>query len=352
MTNLPSHTKLLCQSDRFFALLMVVGIFVVIAIWLFEEYFEVIQVYDRYGYAGSIFASLVCLALTLKFQKAHTAKLLLFLYITLYLVGLSVVSFLHSAQTGNIYTFASSLQWIPVIYLVAFLFLSPQQAVASTLSIYILLVTFLILPYLGWIKVEASLKALSLQVVVSHAVYIFCLFGVVKLRQTQEASQRRAIQMENAANNDGLLGIGNRRMLQTELNARMATKTPFFLLLIDVDFFKAINDMHGHLVGDDVLRAISTCMADNIRPQDTIGRWGGEEFLVIANGGTLDDAVKLAERLRLAVASMQIDPVGQVTVSIGVAPFEANTSISQTFSAADKRLYAAKNAGRNKVVAA
>jgi diguanylate cyclase (GGDEF)-like protein len=239
------------------------------------------------------------------------------------------------------------------LYLVAFLFLSVKQAVFSTLAIYALLVGLLILPYMGFAQVESSaLKALSINITLSHAVYIFCMFGVIKLKQNQKESQLKAMQMEQAANNDGLLGIGNRRLLQAELNSRVAKHTPFSLLLIDIDFFKSINDIHGHLVGDDTLREITQCMKDNLRPQDVLGRWGGEEFLIIANGAKFDSDLTLAERMRKAVENHTFSTVGQVTVSIGVAQFRPNTPLSQTFSEADKALYQAKNAGRNQVVAA
>lgn len=341
------------SSDKLFVNLMLIGIAVITLIWTLEEYFKVILPYDRYGYFVTIIVASFCLILSHFLQRANTAKILLFVYMSLYLISFTILSFISSANSGDIYTFASTLQWIPILYLVAFLFLSVKQAVFSTLGIYALLVSLLILPYLGFIHVEsAALKALSLNITLSHAVYIFCMFGVIKLKQNQKESQLKAIQMEQAANNDGLLGIGNRRLLQAELNSRVAKHTPFSLLLIDIDFFKAINDIHGHLVGDDTLREITQCMTENLRPQDLLGRWGGEEFLIIANGAQFDSALTLAERLRHAVETYTFSTVGKVTVSIGVAQFRPNTPLSQTFAEADKALYQAKNAGRNQVVAA
>ena len=341
------------QSELLFITLVLIGIAVVATIWLLEEYFHVILTYDRYGYAITILVAIICLVLSRFFKRVDTAKILLFFYMSVYLIFLTIVSFITSAQSSDIYSFASTLQWIPILYLVAFLFLSVKQAVISTIAIYVLLVSLLALPYLGVFQVEsAALKALSLNITLSHAVYIFCMFGVIKLKQTHKDSQLKAIQMEHAANNDGLLGIGNRRLLQAEMNARIAKRTPFSLLLIDIDFFKAINDLHGHLVGDDILREITRCMSDNLRPQDLLGRWGGEEFLVIANDAKFENAVILAQRLCAAVEKHQFSTVGKVTVSIGVAQFRSDRSLSQTFAEADKALYQAKNAGRNQVVAA
>jgi diguanylate cyclase (GGDEF)-like protein len=176
------------------------------------------------------------------------------------------------------------------------------------------------------------------------------LFGVVKLKKNKDAADLHAEKMEKAANIDGLLGIGNRRMLQRTLNVMATDYTPFSLLLIDVDNFKAINDTHGHQVGDDILRELTQTIKNSLRPEDTIGRWGGEEFLVIANGTELGSAETLAQRVRAGVAEYQFSTVGRVTVSIGVAQFHSDTSVSHTFSIADKALYEAKHAGRNRVV--
>lgn len=346
-------TDSLTEHNNLFVYFLLIGIAVVVMIWTLEEHYNVILPYDRYGYAISIIATLFCLVLSHFFARTNLAKVLLFGYISLYLISLTIASYISSAQTGDIYSFASTLQWVPILYLVAFLFLPVKQAIFSSIAIYVLLVTLLLLTYLGFIETKSpSLEALALNISLTHAVYLFCMIGVMRLKQTHKDSQLKALQMEHAANNDGLLGIGNRRLLQSELNTRVAKNTPFSLLLIDIDFFKAINDIHGHLVGDDILREISQCMSDNLRPQDTIGRWGGEEFLVIANGAKFDTALNLAERVRSAVENHAFSTVGKVTISIGVAQFHENTSASQTFAEADKALYKAKGNGRNQVVAA
>lgn len=340
-------------NNNLFVYLMLIGIAVIGIIWGLEEYYMVIMAYDRIGYSISIVAAICSLILTHFYRRANLAKILLFGYISLYLISLTLISYISSARSGDLYSFASTLQWVPILYLVAFLFLPVRQAIFSSIAIYVLLISLLLLTHMGFIATKSSsLQALAFNISLTHAVYLFCMIGVMRLKQTQKDSQLKALQMEQAANNDGLLGIGNRRLLQTELNARVAKHTPFSLLLIDIDFFKAINDIHGHLVGDDILREISQCMSDNLRPQDTIGRWGGEEFLVIANGAKFDTALNLAERLRSAVESHAFAIVGKVTISIGVAQFHENTSVSQTFAEADKALYKAKGAGRNQVVAA
>jgi diguanylate cyclase (GGDEF)-like protein len=341
------------NKDKIFELFLLVITAAVCILWVVEEKLEVIFDYDRYGYVVTLIVLPACFCLSIFAKKAIFARVVIFIYLAVYLLFLTVITFLQSANTGTIYTLVSTLQWIPVIYIVSFLFLPIKQAILSALGIYCLMLVLLFLAHADVFELKNTvLQAILLNSALSQGVCIFCLFGVVKLKRNKDASDLHAKKMEKAANIDGLLGIGNRRMLQGKLNTMTKNYTPFSLLLIDVDHFKAINDTHGHLVGDDILRELTKSMEESLRPEDTIGRWGGEEFLVIANGIGLKRAEMLAQRIRAAVAQYEFFTVGRVTVSIGVAQFQPDTSVSHTFSVADKALYEAKHAGRNRVVVA
>ena len=345
--------KLVNNSDKIFELSLLVVMTVIGIVWAVEESLNVVFSYDRYGYGVSLVVVAACFCLSAIAKKTHIARVIIFIYLTLYLLFLTVITFLQAANAGTIYSIASTLQWMPIIYIVAFLFLTNKQAILSAIGIYCLMLVLLFLAHADVFELKNTvLQAMLLNAALSQGVCIFCLFGVVKLKMTKDASDLRAEKMEKAANIDGLLGIGNRRMLQHKLNTLATDYTPFSLLLIDVDHFKAINDTHGHLVGDDILRELTRSMENSLRPEDTIGRWGGEEFLVIANGTELESAEMLAHRVRESVAQHEFPTVGRVTVSIGVAQFYPDTSISHTFSTADKALYEAKHAGRNRVVVA
>ncbi|WP_420104947.1 diguanylate cyclase [Herbaspirillum huttiense] len=126
---------------------------------------------------------------------------------------------------------------------------------------------------------------------------------------------------------------------------------PFSVILLDIDHFKSVNDGHGHLVGDDVLRQVAAILRDNTRNVDIAGRWGGEEFLVIVRNGRLEEARLLAEKLRQAIAGAHFPVVNSVTASLGVACFDPEESVSSLLDRADNALYAAKRGGRNQVVA-
>jgi diguanylate cyclase (GGDEF)-like protein len=276
-----------------------------------------------------------------------------FYYLATFLIFLTTMAFIQGAKTGEMYSIASVLQWVPIVYIIAFLFLPQRIAILTVLGFYALIVLLLLISYTDiFPQVSDVIHAVFLNAVFAQGVCILCLFGVIQLKQSQFATARYAKKMEQAANIDGLLGIGNRRMLQHELDTMESGQTTFSLLLIDVDLFKDVNDQHGHLVGDDILRAITHCIEKDLRPHDTLGRWGGEEFLLIAHGTELKDASSLAERVRKTVASTNFDLVGKVTISIGVAQFKPDASISDTFAIADTALYKAKNTGRNKVVIA
>ena len=345
--------KFINNSDKVFELFLFVVSAAVCLLWTIEEKFEVIFDYDRYGYVVTLIVLPVCFILSAFAKKSQIARVVVFIYLVFYLLFLAVITFLQAANTGTIYTIASTLQWVPVLYIVSFLFLPIRQAIYSAVGIYSLMLLLLVLAHADWFALSNSvLQALLLNAAISQSVCIFCLFGVVKLKMRKDASDLHAEKMERAANIDGLLGIGNRRMLQHKLNNMVNSYVPFSLLLIDIDHFKAINDTHGHLIGDDILREITKSIETSLRPDDTVGRWGGEEFLVIAKGAELNNAEMLAQRVRTAIERHEFTTVGRVTVSIGVAQFHADTSISHTFSVADKALYEAKNSGRNKVVVA
>lgn len=129
------------------------------------------------------------------------------------------------------------------------------------------------------------------------------------------------------------------------------------VIVIDIDYFKNVNDTCGHLVGDEVLRIFCERLRGTLRPNDILCRLGGEEFVIVAEGTPVHEAVRIAERLRLAVSAPPFQTqagIVNVTCSLGVAQFDpvATATVDQLLSAADGRLYAAKKAGRNCVKSA
>ncbi|HUH56997.1 MAG TPA: sensor domain-containing diguanylate cyclase [Pseudomonadales bacterium] len=156
-------------------------------------------------------------------------------------------------------------------------------------------------------------------------------------------------QLQQDADTDPLTGALNRRGLQLLLEQMVQKRIPYSLLVIDIDYFKQVNDTFGHAAGDKALIALTQTMHDISRVQDIVARTGGEEFLLVLPRASASVAFKIAERLRTNVANLQIDPIGSITVSIGVATCSHNIrTINEVMDNADKALYQAKSLGRNR----
>lgn len=161
-------------------------------------------------------------------------------------------------------------------------------------------------------------------------------------------------EVERLARHDALTGLFNRgwldQALKTEAERFRRARHPLTIILFDIDQFKQINDSLGHDVGDRVLRAIASALIRRVRGGDIAGRWGGEEFLVIAPNTTLDAALQVAERLREAIVALKVGC--PVSASFGVAELQPGESISRLLIRADRALYRAKATGRNRVCGA
>jgi diguanylate cyclase (GGDEF)-like protein len=150
---------------------------------------------------------------------------------------------------------------------------------------------------------------------------------------------------------DALTGLMNRRSLDDYLELWMAQKTNFSIILLDLDYFKNVNDSYGHLMGDEVLKFLARVMIKELRPEDVCCRYGGEEFVILLPRLNLDLAYKVAERIRLQM-ELSASPLGiPVTLSLGIAAFpETADEPTLLFERVDQALYQAKQNGRNQTV--
>jgi diguanylate cyclase (GGDEF)-like protein len=153
---------------------------------------------------------------------------------------------------------------------------------------------------------------------------------------------------------DALTGLLNRRALERSAHDRVERRERFGVLFVDGDRFKSINDRFGHLVGDRVLVMIAEMLRAGLRPGDAVGRYGGEEFVALVAGAGPESARLVAERLRKSIEALEPPRPGpkQITISIGTAVYDPRTDddAQAVFRRADVALYAAKRAGRNRVV--
>lgn len=174
---------------------------------------------------------------------------------------------------------------------------------------------------------------------------------IEELREQLERERQRAI-------TDPLTGLYNRFALIERLEAALAAEEEDArpsLIMLDIDHFKGVNDKHGHLVGDRVIRFVAQTVLSNIKGKDSAARYGGEEFTVLLPATTSAGAAAVAENIRTAVARAKLfkadnkEPLGQITLSAGVATHRHGEHIMDLINRADRALYRAKNEGRNRV---
>ena len=178
-------------------------------------------------------------------------------------------------------------------------------------------------------------------------------FDITEKKEQEEKLKERTVSLEREATVDGLTGIRNRKAILRELENRVNQadmyKSDLAIILFDIDQFKEINDTKGHLTGDLVIKGVAGIISQTIRGLDSVGRYGGDEFLCILPNTSRENAVIVAERIAARVSGSDFGADVQVTVSGGIQAYSSQ-SIADLIDGADKNLYAAKNLGRNKVV--
>ena len=171
------------------------------------------------------------------------------------------------------------------------------------------------------------------------------------LADKQRECDELASALAHDAHSDALTGLFNRRKFNDLCAAEIARSvryaTPLALIMVDVDHFKSVNDVHGHLVGDRALVDVARVLNERMRSSDALCRWGGEEFMILAPHLDLASAVQMADKLRSAVAGYDFGPAGRITCSFGVASYREGDRAIDLILRADTCLYRAKRTGRN-----
>jgi diguanylate cyclase (GGDEF)-like protein len=174
---------------------------------------------------------------------------------------------------------------------------------------------------------------------------------------TAVQTEKRRQYFERVSMADGLTGLRNRRWLDDRLpriiEREQRDKRPLCVAMFDVDLFKHFNDEYGHFAGDRVLLEVGRVLSAQARPLDVVARYGGEEFVVVFPNANLEGGRAAADRLRSAVAVMEVElttgVTGGVTISAGVAEVRSDESSTSALERADRALYRAKENGRNRV---
>ena len=173
------------------------------------------------------------------------------------------------------------------------------------------------------------------------------------LMEDNERLKARVAQLESLSATDPFTGAWNRahltRMVDVEINRALRSGQPVTLILLDIDHFKQVNDAHGHLTGDAVLTEFVARIRKRMRNTDSLFRWGGDEFVVLATHVGYRGGAALAEDLRRTIAAAPFAEVGSITASMGVTEFKEGESAESWFRRTDDALYVAKSAGRNRI---
>lgn len=276
------------------------------------------------------------------FISLVTLAFFIFVYIThrVKIANIFMAIFLSAA---TLLTLSLKGQWqlywlYPII--IAIFYLLPQKAAVIIITITLCIMAIIIYPILDITSFMTIIITTTLTSVFSFVIF--------------QAYDNRNRRLTLLATIDPLTLASNRRALDAALVdiIRSQQRAPYAmsLFLIDLDYFKKINDNYGHSIGDQVLISLCSLLKDNIRALDTLYRYGGEEFIIMPLNTELAQAMNIADKLRKIVEEHLFIEDIKITVSIGVAQYKMSESAEKWISRADSALYKAKKSGRNKVL--
>ena len=215
------------------------------------------------------------------------------------------------------------------------------------ISIYWLYSTLIAHELVPWEEYPSDLAVFLCLLILAHSL-------IYKLNYTQELEKSND-ELTVSSSTDYLTNLYNRKeidtLLKKAINLNKRYKDNFSIILLDIDNFKETNDKYGHLVGDQVLISFANILVGFTREVDLIGRWGGEEFIIICPNTKKDEALILAEKLRATIEKYKFNDIGHKTASFGVVSYGEDESLNELLLRVDKALYSSKSKGRNKVTA-
>ncbi|MGD0446569.1 MAG: GGDEF domain-containing protein [Edaphobacter sp.] len=237
--------------------------------------------------------------------------------------------------------------WIPIIYVFAFTLFDHRSSLKLSLGI----MTLFFVVSLPFILRPSHVQVFTITLHVVSAALVAALYFFSGYQHSFQVAQLTMDELARMANTDDLTGLANRRrvteVIESELHRSLRYGHCFSIILLDIDYFKSINDGLGHVVGDQVLKALARRVCESVREVDIVGRWGGEEFIVVLPETSFEVGLERATRLcRQVVATPLLDD-HSVSISCGVATTQGNDSLSTMFHQADAALYKAKRNGRN-----
>lgn len=271
-------------------------------------------------------------------------------------IGPAIYFFLNlltkrGAEADGIATLAGIGYWLPALFTLSFMVFGVRFGAAFSLVLFALTVLAGTGALLKTSEASTGDLITLLQTYSGNGLLILLLITLAIIIRLQA---QYVVEMETVANTDALTELSNRRHLEHLIEEERARASrydrSFSVILFDLDHFKRINDLHGHQVGDEVLKGVRTLLVEHIRQVDTLGRWGGEEFLLVVPEMPLDPSRLLAERLRMVIERHVFERAERLTASFGVAEYQPGDTVETLTKRADEALYRAKAQGRNLVV--
>ena len=281
--------------------------------------------------------------------KFFVLELLLFGGVSLLLLS-SLAYTVFELSVGSIGNLASIGYWTSVLYTLAFLIFGVHYGLKLSLAVYLVALGVWLVGMLGGVP-NPSERSLLFQLFLTNGLLLLLLysFGVLIEQQARQAAAHK-----QEANTDLLTGLPNRRFLQAQLGGEFERavryQRTFSVVMLDIDGFKGLNDAFGHPVGDRVLQEVADLLRSQARTLDTVGRWGGEEFLLLLPELPLARACEVAERFRILIGEHSFIHGGPVTASLGVAELSEQETLDALLARVDRSLYDAKAGGRNRVM--
>ncbi len=238
---------------------------------------------------------------------------------------------------------------LDVILLCYGLFLMPNRWIVNVCTASLMTLVFFILAPFTIQTLRAGIKVTLIIYLFSQIVIMGLMFYQNNLQKRMNYLQR--VQLETLAKTDILTKVFNRTACDMSLSQMCENHRDFSLIMIDIDDFKQINDLCGHLTGDQVIIKTVEIIKTSVRHDDIVARWGGEEFIIILPQASLDKATETAERIKRYMSSAAYcNTIGKVTASFGVTAFIEGDNMNSILGRVDKLMYRAKRQGKNKVV--
>lgn len=339
---LSNQERVDAKSRSVYIPLLALGSLTTLAGWRISVQVNIVD----YIFLPTMSVSLMVLAVLLARDKVslNLVKFLLLLSISSYqIASLSYITFSGLMFLQGL---SATAMWTPIVFPLAFVLLPHRLAFLFSWAFYLIMVAIGLMGLLAGLRPNASAINSIVQFYIASLAFL-------SMQLVYSNYRRQYIDMHDMAHTDPLTGMANRRLMQELLEKQCAlagrNNESFSVLMMDLDHFKWFNDEYGHAMGDQILREVAVLLNGMLRQYDTLARWGGEEFVIMAPKADSTQASHLAHRIAEVLAGTRIAGMFQVSASIGLTGFRPGDTADTVIRRADEAMYRAKAAGRNRL---